>query len=322
MSNGNTTEVVTQVSPLSQLLKNLRPRATAALVEKMDPDAFLVAIETAVRKNPKLMQCSEESLFSACAQCADLGLIPLYDLAYLIPRAGEVTLQLGYKGLIHLVRSSGQFSDVEARLVHEGDHFNYRLGLNPDIDHVPQLTMDTRIVTHAYAIAWPTDKTARPMFEVMSFEQIEHVRTTAADERSPAWRNYWGQQARKTVLRRLCNYLPLRETTRKFIEQDDETSFPELDRADAIEGVPDPQLSRTEQVRHQIVSSANSVEPAPESSETGDSIVSLEIQAGVGPSDRDALCERLGIESPVHHDEPKYTAELERLIAEQQEIEA
>ena len=321
MSNGNVATAVQPGAGLTGFLERLRPKMVGALADKMDPDAFLLAIETAIRKTPKLRECSELSMFIACAQCAEAGLIPLHDLAYLIPRFNrdsnqmEAHYQSGYKGLIHLVRRDGQFSDVEARLVHEGDHFYYRLGLNPDIDHVPLLTMDTRMVTHAYAIAWPTSETGHTMFEVMSFEQIEHVRKTAADDRSPAWKNYWGQQARKTVLRRLCNYLPLRETTRKFIEQDDETSFPELERAPETETVPAQNLSRTEQVRQQI---AGTPEPAQDSA---DSTGQLEIQAGIGPKDRESICEKLGIESPVH-DGPKYRAELERLITEQQEKEA
>ena len=71
------------------------------------------------------------------AIAAQLGLEPndARGLAYLLPyndkRRGKIVqLIIGYRGMIDLARRSGMVSSINVFAVFEGDHFDYRLGLN------------------------------------------------------------------------------------------------------------------------------------------------------------------------------------------------
>lgn len=309
MSNG--TAVATREAGRSSLqvfLDKMAPKAMQALSDKMDPDAFMLGVETAIRKTPRLLQCTESSLFIAIATCAEAGLVPLYDLAYLIPRynkdqnAYEAHFQFGYKGLIDMLLRSGRVSSVDSDAACEGDEFSYRRGLDPDIHHVPLLTVEERPETYFYAIAWPTDPNARPWFEVMSNAQVEHVRKTSADAKSLAWKYHRRQMGRKTVIRRLCNYIPLRADDRRLLERDDEAAF-DFDQSEGreVEGA-----TRTEKIENML-----GEEDLGEPEEL--SIAQMEVRAEIGVKDREAIFEKLGIEKAAD-DPDRYAAELQKII--------
>ena len=74
-------------------------------------------------------------------QAAQLGVEPNTPIgqAYLIPYGNQVQFQLGYKGLIDLAYRSGEVQSIQAHEVHENDTFEYELGLNPKLKHVPAM---------------------------------------------------------------------------------------------------------------------------------------------------------------------------------------
>ena len=77
---------------------------------------------------------------------AQLGLEPgTLGYCYLVPyqnkKTGqlEIQFQLGYKGILELVRRSGQVENIEARVVYEKDKFDFEYGLTPKLVHKPAL---------------------------------------------------------------------------------------------------------------------------------------------------------------------------------------
>ncbi len=76
-----------------------------------------------------LVCCTQQSIYNAVAQVADLGLSlnPKLDHAYLLPRRNthtgdlECTLEPSYKGLIHLAIEGGAISHVTATVVNKAD---------------------------------------------------------------------------------------------------------------------------------------------------------------------------------------------------------
>lgn len=51
----------------------------------------------------------------------------------------EATFQLGYKGLIDLAHRSGELKSVQAHMVYANDEFEYQLGLEPALKHIPSM---------------------------------------------------------------------------------------------------------------------------------------------------------------------------------------
>ena len=202
-----------------------------AMPKSMTPDRLTRIVMTECRKTPALLKCAPESFYGAVLQCAALGLEPGSALGhcYLLPfgngkdRSGRPNAQLiiGYRGMIDLARRSGQIISLQAWTVHAQDTFNYQLGLEPDIQHVPASTADRGPVTHVYAVA--KLKGGGIQFEVMSRAEIEKVRSTSKAGNSGPWASHWDEMAKKTVIRRLFKYLPVSIEAVRAVEIDEKT---------------------------------------------------------------------------------------------------
>jgi recombination protein RecT len=180
-------------------------------------------------KTPRLLDCDRGSVLACVCQAASLNLDlnPSSGEAYLIPRKNknlggglECTLQIGYQGLAKCARSSGAVRVIQGRAVREGDHFKVIYHNDtPNVVHEPKMSGEAGTITHVYATARLA--TGETQVEVMSAEEVEHVREKYADKDSRAWEDSWGEMAKKTVLRRLCKSLPKSDELVKAIELHD-----------------------------------------------------------------------------------------------------
>lgn len=92
---------------------------------------------TEFSKNPKLQQCSSNSIFSSIIIASQLGLEPgVNGQGYLVPYNGTCTFIPGWKGLVDLAQRGGR-SSVWTGAVYEGDEFDYMLGDSPYCRHKP-----------------------------------------------------------------------------------------------------------------------------------------------------------------------------------------
>lgn len=211
--------------------KKFQAQMALALPKSMTADRLTRIVMTECRKAPALLKCAPESFYGAVLQCAALGLEPGSALGhcYLLPfgngkdKQGRPNAQLiiGYRGMIDLARRSGQIVSLSAYCVHEQDTFNYKLGLDPDIEHIPASVADRGKVTHVYAVA--KLKGGGVQFEVMSRAEIEAVRKTSKAGTSGPWSSHWDEMAKKTVIRRLFKYLPVSIEAVRAVEIDEKT---------------------------------------------------------------------------------------------------
>ncbi len=184
-----------------------------ALPRHLNAERFARVALTEVRRNPDLLACDPASFMGSLVQAAQLGLDIGSGLghAYLIPfqnnKTGKKDCQLiiGYRGLIDLVRRSGLVRRLSAHVVFAGDTFDYSFGTDEFIKHVPSGETSFAKITHAYAIAEFKDG-ARQM-EVMQRQEIDAIRDRGRKNR--VWDTDYGEMARKTVIRRICKFLPL-----------------------------------------------------------------------------------------------------------------
>lgn len=207
-----------------------------ALPNTMGAMRFMRVMSTAINKNPKLAQCTPQTLFGSMMLAAQLGLEPNSPTqqCFLIPyenrRANttECQFQFGFRGLLEIVRRSGQVGDIYAEIVYENDTFELSLGINREIKHIPLLNGDRGKPKLAYAVAeiLNGDKVSKA-FTWMSVEEIEKARMTSSNEKfskgkgyDTPWSQWWDEMAKKTVLKRLCKTLPLSMDDMRRVEAD------------------------------------------------------------------------------------------------------
>lgn len=209
------------------LLERMKPELAKVLPKHLEPDRILRIALTEIRRNPKLLDASRESLLGAVMLSAQLGLEPgPLGHCYLIPyynsktKSYEVQFQLGYKGMLDLVRRSGQIEMIDAHVVHEKDVFDYQYGLEPKLYHKPALKERGAPIA-VYAIA--KFKDGGYSYLVMSVEDVEKIRKRSKAADNGPWVTDWEAMAKKTAIKQLCKYLPLSIEVQKGLAVDETT---------------------------------------------------------------------------------------------------
>lgn len=205
----------------------VRKKSLADVLPKhMTADRVIKVALAAFSKTPKLQECTIESVALSVMQGAELGLEVGGALghAYLVPFGNVCTLIPGYRGLIKLARQSGEIDTIEAHPVYANDKFTLRFGLNPVLEHEPNLEGDPGEMRFVYAIARMKD--GGHQLEVMTRAQVDKIRAGSRNANSQMWRDNYDEASRKTVIRRICKYLPLSpeksEALAKALELEDE----------------------------------------------------------------------------------------------------
>lgn len=205
---------------LAKHIERMKPEMARALPRHMDPERVARIATTVMRRTPKLAQCTPQSFLGALMTCAQLGLEPgPLGHAYLVPYGTEVTFIAGYRGLVELARRSGQVASVSARVVREGDDFDYAFGLEPSLHHKPAGS-DAEI-THVYAVVRLKDGGAD--FDVMTRGEVEAVRKRSKAAADGPWVTDYAEMAKKTVLRRLLKTAPMSVEYQQAVANDERT---------------------------------------------------------------------------------------------------
>lgn len=230
-------------------IKAMEPAIKKALPSVITPERFTRMVLSALSSTPKLAECSPQSFLAAMMTAAQLGVEPNTALgqAYLLPYRNhgqmECQFQLGYKGLIDLAYRSGEVSVIQAHTVYENDVFEYELGMDPKLRHVPAKADRGDAV--AYYAMFKT-KDGGYGFEVMSVDDVQrHAQrySKSYGSGSSPWRSNFDEMAKKTVLKRALKYAPLKSDFVRGVAQD-ETIKAEL--SDEMYAVPDETVFEAE----------------------------------------------------------------------------
>lgn len=212
---------------LQEYLKLYKKQFEAALPKMITPERFTRMAMTALTTNSKLRESTPESFIGACLLSAQLGLEPNTPLgqAYLIPYwnskrgATECQFQVGYKGLLDLAYRSGLFRNITAQIVYENDEFQYSYGLEPTLKHVPA---KSNRGNEEYVYAVYNLNNGGFAFEVMSIDDIRSFAKEKSKSYSKGpWQTDFEAMAKKTVLKRLLKYAPLKTEVAEGVGYDD-----------------------------------------------------------------------------------------------------
>lgn len=186
-----------------------------ALPKHLTVDRLLRVAMTSIQRNPKLLECTQESLLACVMTCAQLGLEPDQFLgqAYLVPfrntKKGVMECQLipGYRGYIALARRSGEVQTVSSQVVYEKDHFDFVYGIDDKLEHRPNLNGDRGKPIGAYAIFKYKD--GGYSFDFMPESDIQKVRERSKSKDDGPWVTDTDEMRKKTVIKRHSKLAPM-----------------------------------------------------------------------------------------------------------------
>lgn len=179
-----------------------------------DPDQFIRVVKTALLDSSALLGCSEQSIIKSALQCAQDGLLPDGREAAFVKRGGTCSYSPMVAGIIKRLYNSGQVVKISTDVVYSADDFEH--GRKDGVDylhHVKSLKGDRGDVIAAYAEI--TTSKGVVMSEIMTAADIAAVRAKGAA--NGPWRDFFGEMARKSVLRRLAKRLPISADDRRVI---------------------------------------------------------------------------------------------------------
>lgn len=138
---------------------------------------------------------------------AYLGLDALRNEFYLIPYGSKLDFRIDYRGEQKLVKkySIRPVKDIYAKIVRQGDDFEEKIvnGV-PTIDFKPMPFNESPIVG-VFAVCLFED--GGMIYEVMSKKEIDACE--AKSQKSGAWRDFYGEMAKKSCIRRLMKAMTI-----------------------------------------------------------------------------------------------------------------
>ena len=170
---------------VKNMLANYSGDIAQALPSVITPERFTRIATTTVASNPKLYQAvveSPQTFIGALMTAAQLGIEPNTPLGqgYLLPfynynkakgkKVMEVTFQLGVYGVVDLAYRSGEVTMIDAHVVYEKDFFEYELGLDPKLKHIPYKGSDHGEAIYYYGVF--KTKNGATGFACMSREEV------------------------------------------------------------------------------------------------------------------------------------------------------
>jgi recombination protein RecT len=141
---------------------------------------------------------------------AFLGLDFFNGECYAIPFGDKLQFLTDYRGEIKLAKlySTNPIKDIYAKCVRENDEFVETIeNGQQSVSFKPKAFNDGEIIG-AFAVCLYQDGSM--IYDTMSRKQIEHTRDVFSKAKeSKAWKESFGEMAKKTVLRRLCKLIDL-----------------------------------------------------------------------------------------------------------------
>lgn len=220
-----------KLDDIRELFTTKRAQLQACLGREVSLERFCQVAIMAIQANPTLLNCTKLTLFSSVASAIKLNLeIDERGHAYLIPYKQTCQLIIGYRGLMELARRSGSIQKIVARRVREDEQFEVLQGTEERIAHGYKRDSKAPVVAY-YAVATYVAKNADgdlvdfTQFEVMDMDEIEAIRSRSKAKDNGPWVTDYDEMAKKTVVRRLCKYLPLTPVAAEAIALDGEDAL-------------------------------------------------------------------------------------------------
>lgn len=188
---------------------------------RMDYDKESMFAMQAITKNDYILRAAMEnptSVRNAVINIAAVGLSlnPATKSAYLVPRDGEICLDISYMGLIKIATDTGSIKWAKAEVVYSTDTFIYN-GPSDKPTHAADVFSEARgDMIGVYCIAKTADN--EYLVETMTAAEIMDIKAKSkgADSKYSAWKTFPGEMWKKAVIKRASKTWPKTERSDRF----------------------------------------------------------------------------------------------------------
>lgn len=200
----------------SDVIKSLEiytAQIAQALPSHLKPERIIMMTVDVMERNPKLKECTPQSVLGALMQASVLGFRPSPALGecYFIPYGKECQFQIGYRGWLSLARRSGEIKTVFAECVYSNDYFKRTLGLFPSLEHEP--AEDNRgTFKGVYAVVHYLSGGYNAVYlTAAEVDKLRRRNPSQKDTLTGAWATDFEDMAKAKAIKKLKAYLPLGE---------------------------------------------------------------------------------------------------------------
>lgn len=200
-----------QNTSISAVLSTNLENVESALPKDLNRERFVqncLAVLNDPEKRAALQKCNQSSIVQALVKGAYLGLDFMNSECYIIPYGGMAKFQTSYLGEIKFTKkySERRIKDIYAKLVRDGDYFQEEIrDGQPSIDFKP-LPFNKGEIIGVFAVCLFED--GGMLYETMTIEDVNATRQNYSKaSNSPAWKNSFGEMAKKVCLRRLTKHI-------------------------------------------------------------------------------------------------------------------
>lgn len=206
MSSDKHEVTTSKIQTVREQMEKYKHLIIQSMPQYLDLPRITALFFTTLQRSPKLLDCTRESLFGALITATQLGLEvdSVTNQAHIIPYGDKATLIIGYKGLETLALRTKIVTRIVPRIVHDGDDFNYRFGLDPVLDHTPR--HKSKDMSHVYAVAHLAS--GEQEFIVMDKEAVNKIRKRSKASADGPWVTDEAAMWCKTAIRQICKILP------------------------------------------------------------------------------------------------------------------
>lgn len=264
------------------------------MVGRTDSQEFITSITSAVNNNPALAECDSQSIISAALLGQSLHLKPSPQLGYfyMVPfnnkKKGckEAQFQIGYKGYLQLAIRTGEYVDIDAIEIREGEYKGRnRLTGKPEFEFVDDDAIRENLPVVGYMayfemkngyikrLYWSKEKMIKhadefsQAFSIQKYRELQEGKIPQNElwKYSSFWYKNFDEMAKKTMLRQLLSKHALLSTEmQKAVEADQavitEDLKPEyVDNPDVIDNEP-LQPAETPQIQQETSSPTLDIE--------------------------------------------------------------
>ena len=183
--------------------------ASGGLPKDFNKARFVQNCMALINSNQDFNKFPPQAIIGNLIKAAYLSLDFYNKEVWLIPYGGQLDFSISGKGMKKLAKqhSTRPIRDIYAKVIRQGDELvETVVNGEPSINFKPKMLNDGEIIG-AFAVCLFAD--GGMQYEILTKNEIDTIRRKSKAANSPAWKDFYGEMARKSAMKRLCKNIDI-----------------------------------------------------------------------------------------------------------------